>query len=214
MWYGEYKRSLDAKDRFVLPAKFRDKLKQLENKKFFVTRGLEGCLFIFAYDEWKRLETKLKEIPFTKQQSRSFNRLYFSGAQEIEFDSRGDVMATIAYDGNIRLWDPDTGILNMIIKSNAYSIAFSPDGLLTSGTRDGLIYIWDPKSGQQLEAIQVGGRILDIGYSPDGNHLMIMKSTETQIRVGTLYDVDKWDTTSWGFHKNRNRLPKDLTTCM
>ena len=91
MWYGEYIRSLDGKDRFVLPAKFREKTKQLKIKKFFITRGLEGCLFVFAYDEWQKLENKLRDMPFTKYQSRSFNRLYFSGAQEVDLDSQGRV---------------------------------------------------------------------------------------------------------------------------
>ena len=91
MWYGEYKHSLDSKDRFILPARFRDKVKQLEIKKFYITRGLDGCLFIFAYEVWKVMEDKLKEVSFTKQQARSFNRMYFSGAIEVEFDSQGRV---------------------------------------------------------------------------------------------------------------------------
>jgi MraZ protein len=89
MWYGEYFHSLDSKDRFVLPAKFREKFEQLEYKKFYMTRGLDGCLFIFSHDVWKNFEEKLRSLSFTKQQSRSFNRLYFSGAHEVEFDGQG-----------------------------------------------------------------------------------------------------------------------------
>ena len=89
MWYGEYFHSLDSKDRFILPAKFREKAKNLEMKRFYVTRGLDGCLFLFAYEVWKNMEDKFKNVSFTKQQSRFFNRLYFSGAFEFEFDSQG-----------------------------------------------------------------------------------------------------------------------------
>lgn len=89
MWYGEYNHSLDDKDRFILPAKFREKIKSLDKKKFYITRGLDGCLFIFQEDVWSGLEEKLKAISFTKQQSRFFNRLYFSGAHESEVDSQG-----------------------------------------------------------------------------------------------------------------------------
>ena len=89
MWYGEYIHSLDQKDRFILPAKFREKVKNLETKKLYITRGLDGCLFLFSYEVWKKIEDKFKDVPFTKQQSRFFNRLYFSGAHEIEFDSQG-----------------------------------------------------------------------------------------------------------------------------
>lgn len=91
MWYGEYTHTLDVKDRFILPAKFREKIKQLKIKKFYITRGLDGCLFIFAHEEWVKLEDKLKQLSFTQQQSRAFNRLYFSGAQEVEFDVQGRV---------------------------------------------------------------------------------------------------------------------------
>jgi len=89
MWYGQYFHTLDNKDRFVLPAKFRDKFKELKKKKFYITRGLDKCLFIFSQDMWEALEERLRAIPFTKRQSRDFNRLLFSGAQEIEIDTQG-----------------------------------------------------------------------------------------------------------------------------
>jgi len=91
MWYGEYNHTLDDKDRFILPAKFREKIKALENKKFYLTRGLDGCLFMVHSTVWQGLEEKLKGLSFTKAQSRAFNRMYFSGAQEIEIDGQGRV---------------------------------------------------------------------------------------------------------------------------
>ena len=92
MWYGEYTHTLDDKDRFILPAKFREKIKALEKKKFFITRGLDGCLFLIPQEAWEKLEGKLKALSFTKQQSRTFNRLYFSGASEIDIDTQGRVI--------------------------------------------------------------------------------------------------------------------------
>jgi len=91
MWYGEYLHTLDEKDRFILPAKFREKVKALEKKKFFITRGLDGCLFLVSQEAWEKLEDKLKSLPFTKKQARSFNRLYFSGASEIDIDIQGRI---------------------------------------------------------------------------------------------------------------------------
>lgn len=95
MWYGEYSHTLDEKDRFILPSKFREKLKTLKQKNLYMTRGLDGCLFILAQEAWQKLETKLKELSFTKQQSRSFNRLLFSGASEIITDSQGRITVPV-----------------------------------------------------------------------------------------------------------------------
>ena len=92
MWYGEYVHSLDSKNRFVLPAKFRQQLQKLETEKFYLTRGLDGCLLMFAEGDWKGYEAKLKSLSFTKKQSRSFNRLFFSGAVETSPDSQGRVL--------------------------------------------------------------------------------------------------------------------------
>ncbi|MBU0693209.1 MAG: division/cell wall cluster transcriptional repressor MraZ [Candidatus Omnitrophica bacterium] len=92
MWYGEFHHTLDDKDRFILPAKFREKIKTLEEKKFYITRGLDGCLFLFSQSVWNGLEEKLKALPFTKHEARSFNRLYFSGACEVEIDSQGRII--------------------------------------------------------------------------------------------------------------------------
>ena len=89
MWYGEYTHTLDSKERFILPAKFREKIKKMKDKTFYLTRGLDGCLFLFSLDVWKTLETKLQENPLTRAQSRNFNRLYFSGAKEVEIDAQG-----------------------------------------------------------------------------------------------------------------------------
>jgi MraZ protein len=92
MFYGEYVHSIDRKGRLILPAKFREAAKSHFVEKFYVTRGLDKCLFMFSEEEWRQQENKLKSIPFTKQQSRTFNRLYFSGASEIDFDAQGRIL--------------------------------------------------------------------------------------------------------------------------
>ena len=92
MFYGEYLHSIDRKGRLILPAKFREAAKANFIEKFFVTRGLDKCLFMFSEEEWRSQEQKFKAITFTKQQARTFNRLYFSVAVEVIVDKQGRIL--------------------------------------------------------------------------------------------------------------------------
>ena len=92
MFYGEYKHTTDRKGRIILPSKIRDAAKANFVEKFFVTRGLDSCLFMFAEDEWRAQEQKFKSMPFTKQEARKFNRIYFSGAVEVVPDKQGGIL--------------------------------------------------------------------------------------------------------------------------
>jgi MraZ protein len=92
MFYGEYLHSIDRKGRLILPAKFREVTKANFIEKFFVTRGLDKCLFMFSEEEWRAQEAKFKAISFTKHEARTFNRLYFSGAVEIVPDRQGRIL--------------------------------------------------------------------------------------------------------------------------
>lgn len=89
MFYGEYSHTLDEKGRTVLPAKFRQVAKYQKIKKFYLTRGMEKCLFLFPEKEWKIQEGKFKSLSIMKKDARSFNRIYFSGAITIRVDSQG-----------------------------------------------------------------------------------------------------------------------------
>lgn len=88
MFMGEYHHTLDAKGRLIVPARFRDGL----GETFVVTRGLDHCLFAYPMDEWKSVEEKLRALPLTKADARSFVRFFFSGAIECELDKQGRIM--------------------------------------------------------------------------------------------------------------------------
>jgi len=92
MFYGEYFHSIDRKGRLILPAKFREVAKANFIEKFYITRGLDKCLFMFSEEEWRTQENKFKAISFTKQQARTFNRLYFSGAADVLPDKQGRIL--------------------------------------------------------------------------------------------------------------------------
>ncbi len=92
MFYGEYFHTVDRKGRIILPSKFREVAKQNFIEKFFITRGLDKCLFMFSEDEWRSQEMKFKSLSFTKKEARQFNRLYFSGAVEIIPDKQGRIL--------------------------------------------------------------------------------------------------------------------------
>lgn len=87
MFMGEYQHNIDTKGRMIVPAKFRDGL----GESFVLTRGLDQCLFAYPMDEWKLLEEKLKTLPLTKKDARTFTRFFFSGAVECEVDKQGRI---------------------------------------------------------------------------------------------------------------------------
>lgn len=92
MFYGEFRHSIDNKGRLIIPAKFRLVLKNKYIDKFFITRGLEKCLFVFTENEWSILEQKFKNLPLTQATARAFSRLLFSGAHEAVCDRQGRIL--------------------------------------------------------------------------------------------------------------------------
>lgn len=87
MFMGEYRHTIDAKGRLIVPAKFREQL----GDSFVVTRGMDGCLFGYTQEEWNILETKLQKLPLTKKDARAFVRFFYSAATECEIDKQGRI---------------------------------------------------------------------------------------------------------------------------
>ena len=85
MFIGEYQHNIDSKGRIIIPSRFREDL----GEGFVLTKGLDQCLFIYSYNEWKVFENKLSTLPLTSKDARAFIR-FFAGATECEFDKQGE----------------------------------------------------------------------------------------------------------------------------
>lgn len=89
MLIGEYKHTLDAKGRVIIPTKFREVL----GEQFIVTRGLDGCLFGYSMDSWHSLSEKLTHnLPLSKKNARQVVRFFYSAASDVEFDKQGRII--------------------------------------------------------------------------------------------------------------------------
>ncbi len=85
---GEYSHSIDAKGRLIIPAKFRELL----GDSFVVTRGFDGCLFVFAQEGWDAFEAKLQALPMDKPEVRVLTRFFIAGAIDAEVDKQGRIL--------------------------------------------------------------------------------------------------------------------------
>ena len=88
MFMGEYNHTIDAKGRLIVPSKFREAL----GDTFVVTKGLDGCLFVYDNKEWNAFEEKLKSLPLTNKEARQFARFFLAGAAEVEVDKQGRIL--------------------------------------------------------------------------------------------------------------------------
>ena len=88
MFMGEYNHTIDAKGRLIIPAKFREPL----GEEFVLTRGLDGCLYIYPMDEWEAFEEKLRALPLTNKDARAFSRFFVAGATTCELDKQGRIL--------------------------------------------------------------------------------------------------------------------------
>lgn len=90
MLLGEFHHNIDDKGRLVIPTKFREEL----GEEFVIARGIEKCLYLYPIAEWEKLVGKLNTLPFTKKDTRTFTRFFYSGATAGEFDRTGRINIT------------------------------------------------------------------------------------------------------------------------
>ena len=87
MFIGEYKHNLDDKGRLAIPAKFRAILK----KGAVVTKGLDGCLFLYSKEQFAKIAVRFAALPIGQSKARAFTRHMLAGAMDLEFDNQGRV---------------------------------------------------------------------------------------------------------------------------
>jgi MraZ protein len=88
MFIGEFSHNLDDKNRLMIPVKFRASLAG----GLVITRGLDGCLWLYPKSEFESLAIEISKLPITQINSRNFSRLMLSGAMDLEMDKIGRVV--------------------------------------------------------------------------------------------------------------------------
>lgn len=141
MFLGDFPHTLDDKGRLIMPSKFRNEL----GTNFIVTRGLEGCLFVFTESKWNEFTEQLNSKGLSKKDVRSITRFFCSCAMTSDLDKQGrflvnknlrefagierDVMI-IGVSDRIEIWSKE--------KWNEYSESEYSDDNIMSEKFDGL----------------------------------------------------------------------------
>ncbi len=91
---GRYEYALDSKNRLGIPPKFREALAQEKSSRFYLTSGMDSCLYLYLPSQWnKLLENDLQAFSLpNKEQERAFKRKFFSEATDVELDSAGRIL--------------------------------------------------------------------------------------------------------------------------
>lgn len=135
MLIGEYKHTIDDKNRMSFPKKFRKEM----GKSVVVTPGLDKCLFIFTIAEWARISSRLAESSMLSADNRSFNRYLLGGATEVSVDPQGrilipdflidraglvDKVAVVGVHTRVELWDQKSwDVYKKAVEAKADSLA-------------------------------------------------------------------------------------------
>jgi WD40 repeat protein/tRNA A-37 threonylcarbamoyl transferase component Bud32 len=106
----------------------------------------------------------------------------------VAFNHRGDLLASTAWDGTVRLWDPQRSKPIIQTLASVSCLHFSPDdgclGLMVNGSRLGF---WEVTNGPEYRALPLKTRRTDrrAGISPDGRVLADAEPDGTR-----LWDLD------------------------
>lgn len=115
MFMGTYNNSIDAKNRMIVPAKFREEL----GYKVVLTLGIDNCIYLYPMKEWEVFMEKLAKLPISDPKARNFSRNFTGNAEECEVDRQGRItlpqslrektgivkdLTTIGCMGKIEIW--------------------------------------------------------------------------------------------------------------
>lgn len=85
---GSFDHTIDAKGRLIVPSKLRDNL----GERFFVTIGLDHCLFAYNEENWIKFQNHIASLPLSKKDARRLQRSFFSMAADVTLDKQGRIL--------------------------------------------------------------------------------------------------------------------------
>ncbi len=92
MFRGRYEHTIDQKGRTSLPAKYREVLASIGEKRIVLTSSLDTCLVAYTMPEWIGFEEKISKLSQFDRAVQKLRRIYVSGAVECEVDDSGRVL--------------------------------------------------------------------------------------------------------------------------
>ncbi|VEU75280.1 cell division protein MraZ [Mycoplasmopsis maculosa] len=91
--FGTFNRSLDNKNRIIVPSKLRDAL----GSKFYMTIGLEGAIELRSEKTFNDFISILNAQSNFSIEARKIKRAWLGNTQEIEVDSQGRFLVPKTY---------------------------------------------------------------------------------------------------------------------
>ncbi|TET38233.1 MAG: division/cell wall cluster transcriptional repressor MraZ [Planctomycetota bacterium] len=123
-FFGEERRPIDAKSRIVLPSRFRAQMMDDKGRaELFLTRGTNGCLYLFPTKNWEEIKTRFAGSDFNTEAEKYKQRLFYSSIKFQACDRQGRIVLPeshkkiaglgsegvfIGIDDHVELWDTKT----------------------------------------------------------------------------------------------------------
>lgn len=93
MFTGRTALSLDAKGRFAVPARHREKLMVSCGGRVVLTQyPFDPCLALYAEPEWERIAEQVASLSDASAVERQLKRLFLGQAVEMELDGSGRIL--------------------------------------------------------------------------------------------------------------------------
>lgn len=188
---------------YLLLAQIEAGLLPLQFEILAPLEGIDVTVLLHPPQDYKRLYTPEPTAELPPAMAQTFEVKLLPGnntaIESVAFSPDDTMIASGAADGNVRLWDAETGVgLNTLSGhfDAVTSVAFSPDGTrVVSGAFDRMIRLWDASNGTELDTlIGHSDAVESVAFSPDGtrivsgsrDHTVRLWNAQTGIELMTL----------------------------
>ena len=135
MFLGSHQHNIDTKGRLTLPSKWRSEL----SPNVVVSRGLEGCLFIFPYAKFEEIARDIDRQGIALPEVRAWARYLGGESEAVEIDGQGRILipqhlreygglngnaVVVGLMSRIEVWSPEKyRAINAELEANAAVIS-------------------------------------------------------------------------------------------
>jgi transcriptional regulator MraZ len=88
MFLGEYRHSIDNKDRLTVPVRYRE----LMDEGAYIVRGFDRNLMVLTSKAFEAISHRIDQMSLTDPLARSLRRLIIGSASRVEIDKAGRIL--------------------------------------------------------------------------------------------------------------------------